>query len=207
MTIITSPYHTITWDDQAATCIGHGAECEVFTTTLLDDDMVVKLPCYCDDHPYDTHEEWVNLFMDNAIKAWHMDVGPRVYGMVLNDEGDLIGYITDKVRTTEDIIEDIKDYLMPAYDGASEEEIEALNDWQFSLDDEPGEAIYSYDTVESLMSPEVKDFVQELEKIDRSLPGFIDMGICDMHMWNVGLCSEGEPITIDHGPYSMLQDL
>ena len=206
MTIITSPYHTITWDDQLATCLGSGAECEVYSTTLLEDDMVVKLPSYCDDHPYDTHEDWVNVFMDNALKAWHMDVGPRVYGMVLNTEGDLIGYITAMVRTTDDIIQDIYDYTDMAYNNASPEDVDALNAWQHSLQEEPGEAIHSFDTVEDLLHPNVKPFVEELEKIDMSLPRFMDMGIKDMHMWNVGLLN-GEPITIDHGPYSCLQDL
>ena len=206
MTIITSPYHTITWDDQLGTCIGDGAECEVFTTTLLEDDMVVKLPSYCDDHPYDTHEEWVNLFMDNAIKAWNMDAGPRVLGMVLNDEGDLIGYITERVRTTDDIIQDIYDYTDIAYKNASQEDVDALDAWQHSLQEEPGEAVHSFDTVEDLLHPNVKPFVEELEKIDMSLPQFMDMGIKDMHMWNVGLLNDW-PITIDHGPYSMLQDL
>jgi len=206
MTIITSPYHTITWDDQLGTCIGSGAECEVFSTTLLDESMIVKLPCWCDDHPFDTHEEWVNLFMDNAIKAYHMDAGPRVLGMVLNTEGDLIGYITERVRTTDDIIQDIYDYTDIAYCGASPEDTDALDAWQHSLQEEPGEAVYSFDTVEALLHADVKPLVEELEKIDLSLPRFRDMGICDMHMWNVGLL-DGAPITIDHGPFSMLHHL
>lgn len=206
MTIITSPYHTITWDDQLATCLGSGAECEVYSTTLLDESMVVKLPSPCDDHPYATHEEWVNLFMDNALTAWHMDAGPRVLGMVLNTEGDLIGYITECVRTTDDIILDIYDYTDLAYANASPEETDALDAWQYSLQEEPGEAVFSFDTVKDMLHPNVKDFVEELEKIDLSLHKFMDMGIKDMHMWNVGLL-DGEPITIDHGPYSGLQNL
>mgnify|MGYP001465556405 CR=1 FL=1 len=206
MATITSHYNTITWDMQQATSIGNGAECEVFSSSQLDDNMVAKLPFTCDDHPFDTHEGWVNMFMDNALKAYDMDAGPRVLGMVLNTDGDLIGYITERVRTTDDIIQDIFDYTDIAYVNASPEDTDALDAWQYSLQEEPGEAICSFDTVEALLHPNVKQFVEELEQIDLSLYDFMDMGFCDMHMWNVGLLN-GEPITIDHGPYSRLQDL
>lgn len=208
MTIITSPYHTIVWDDEQASDVSEGAECAVYTSTQLDDDQVAKLPLYCGDHnPYDSHEDWVNLYIDNAIKAFDMGVGPRVLGFILSPKDEsILGYVTEMVRTTDDIVNDILDYLEPAYKGASTQEKEDIYNWQANLSDEPGEAVHSFDTVEHRMAPEVKGFIAELEIIMDSLITFIDMGICDMHMFNVGLL-DGAPITIDHGPYSCLQNL
>ena len=142
--------------------------------------------------------------MDLAIEAWHLDIGPRVTGMVVDEDDCLIGYITERVRTVDEIIEDIMGHCVITMGTLTKgtDEMEALTSWMYSLEESPEDAIYSYDTVEALLCADVKHYVEELEQIDRAHPTFCDAGVRDLHMWNMGIL-DGAVVVIDHGPMSM----